>query len=460
MPSYGEAVWRRAGAWVAWVGAGLLSCAGQEDWSSLNVERWTRFRAAAENAGGPVTVVAFGDSMQATYRSVPRFLFPRLVGLLGQSGRSFDGEYPPVSMPVLEGGAQSTRAAETAWARTNWFLEHFVLPPDGAVFWSHRGYPADGSMPADRLGVHYVAWPVGGELLLQISRAGGPWETALAFSGYAPAPEGRYAEVALEPDLYRVRVQGASGTNLVLWQDLRLSTSNGLHTAWLQRDGLHLRAVLNTPRSVLEPVLQNLQPHLIFWHMKELADYWNLVGPDRAEAVLSNDLEQLELLWQKAAPGADVIYLGTPYEARDEAGTPVTQPQNRLVRDLARRHGRIYVDGMTPMVSYSWMRSQGYLVDGLHLSDAGYAVLTDLIWRQLGLETLRLDRRLYITRIGDRVHLQWAARSNLVHEVWVSTDLQSWTPIQSGEGSEPGAGTDWPLQRAGQTFFRVQWRPK
>ena len=442
------------------LGAGLTTGGAREDWSSLNTDRCERFRARAESGTGPVTVVAFGDSLQATYRSVPKFLFPRLAGLLGQAGRSFDGEYPPVSTPVLEGGALTTRAAETAWARTNWFLEHFLVPAGGAVFWTNRGYPAGGSLPADRAGLYYVAWPLGGELWLQVSGNGEQWETVRTFSSWAAAPEGRFVEAALRPDLYRVRVQARSGTNLVLWQDLWLSGSNGLRTVWLQRDGLHLRAVFQTPRSVLEPIIRQIRPHLILWHMKELADYWNLVGPAAAETALSNDLERLEELWQTAAPGADIVYLGTPYEARDEAGTPVTQPQNRLVRALAARHGRCYVDGMTPMVSYSWMRAQGYLVDALHLSDTGNAVLADLVWRELGWGTLRLDRRLRAVPGAGGVHLQWATRSNLVHELWASSDLASWTLLQAGPGDGTHATWTVPDPGPGPLFFRVRWRPE
>lgn len=425
----------------------------------MNTDRLAHFLRAVEEAHGPVTVVAFGDSLQATYRSVPKVLFPKLAEWLGQSGRAFDGQYPPVSIPVLLNGAKVTSPWSGDGLGTNWFAEHFLLPPGSVLYWTNRGYPNGGSMPADRVGVYFIAWPSGGDFVLSTSADGGPWTPQLQVAAYAGAPEGRFTNLSLAPAGYRVRVESLTGTNLLLWQELVLSRSPGIKTVWLQRDGLHLRAVLRTPAAVRVPILRHLQPHLILWHMKELVDYENLVGP-AAEAALREDLEQLERWWQEAVPEGDVVYVGTPYEGRDEWGHPVTERQNRIVRDVALRHGRAYVDGMTPMVSYSWMRDRGYLVDALHLSDTGYAVLADLIWRELGWFALRLDRRICIEPGLQGPRLSWTTRTNLAWSLLTSTNLMDWEAVASARGGQQTVVFPAPASEGEPRFFRVLWRPE
>jgi|GEM_PF-967182 hypothetical protein len=456
--SRGRVHWGRIGCtigWLAWAGAVVA----QEPLGSVNTDRLRHFQRAVEEQRGPVTVVAFGDSLQATYRSLPKVLFPKLAEWLGQSGRAFDGQYPPVSIPVLLEGARVTSPWSGDGLGTNWFMEHFVLPPGSALFWTNRGYPNGGSMPADCVGLYYIAWPLGGEFLLSTSTEGGPWTPQLRVPAQAEAPEGRFTNLWLAPAGYRIRVDGWTGTNLILWQELVLSRIPGLKTAWLQRDGLHLRAVLRTPAAVRVPILRHLQPHLVLWHMKELVDYENLVGPAAAEAALREDLEQLELWWQAAMPGGDVVYVGTPYEGRDEWGHPVTERQNRIVRDLALRHERTYVDAMTPMVSYSWMRERGYLIDALHLSDAGYAFLAERIWRELGWYALRLDRRVRIEPQPAGARLSWTTRTNLVWDLLASTNLFHWEVVESARGGNETVTRPTPSFEGPVRFFRLQWRP-
>jgi len=407
--------------------AGVVAGAA-EDWSSVNTDRLDRFWSVVESNDRRVTVVAFGDSLQATYRSLPKPFFARLAALLGSAGRSFDGEYPPISIPVATNGVW--RTAPTAL----WFLDHHVVPPGGQLHWRHSGFPND-SMPASRVGLYFVGWPQGGMFQVSLSTNGGPWTLLATVSGQRTEPTGCYTNWPVAPEGYRLRVDGVSGTNLVLAPELLDMQSPGIHTVWVQRDGHSLESILNRPPAVLDPILSNLHPDLVLWHMKETADFVFYFGEEAADLQFSNRMEQLEQWWQRAMPEGQVIYVGTPWAYSESSD--YTHRQNRIVRDSAVRHGRVYFDGMTPMISYTSMWTNGFLVDSVHPSASCYDLLSDRLWDELGFFALRLDRRLKPVRDPGGIRLEWATRTNVFFEVQSSANLVDWQGVYSvwGDGS-------------------------
>jgi len=107
------------------------------------------------------------------------------------------------------------------------------------------------------------------------------------------------------------------------------------------------------------------------------------------------------------------------------------------VRDSAVRHGRVYFDGMTPMISYTSMWTNGFLVDSVHPSASCYDLLSDRLWDELGFFALRLDRRLKPVRDPGGIRLEWATRTNVFFEVQSSANLVDWQGVYSvwGDGS-------------------------
>ncbi len=382
-----------------------------------------RFWNAVENRPGPVSVVAFGDSLQIPHRSLCKYLFASLAAKTGQAGYSFS--WPPaISNPDLTGGA---RWSAFAVVDGYWWMQYLLMPPSSVVTWNSG--QANGVTRCDSIGLYYGVGPEGGQIQIDVATNGGVWLPKQVVDTYHDTNETRYAQWQLPLGYYKMRVQSLTGiTNRVLGPEMLNSHSNGISTAYLWHDGINLRNILSLPPQVLHPVFSNLHPDLIVWHMKELADL--------GETSLSNELERLEVLWQNVAPEAEVIYIGTPYDVTD-ATKVHTEIQNRLVRNLALRNGRCYVDGMTPFGSYSQMVTNGYLDDHIHISNLGYAFMNTLVWDQLCFEALRQDRRLVAQGTLAAPVLSFQSFSNVEHVLQASSNLWQWNDVTS----VPGDGT-------------------
>ena len=410
--------------------------------NSVNVTRLNRFWQAVESRTTPVTVVAFGDSLQTDYRSLEVFLFPRLQASLGRAGTAI---LFPWGWQVERGGA-----AVYLSPGTNWWHTQNALGPGGYLMWSH-GETLGVTVTADRAGVFYLATPTGGDFVVSTATNGGGWTSNLTVNTYSPVTEGRYTNLVLTPASYRLRVDSLSGTNIILGSELFLSTSRGIKPVYLQKDGMALGDFLSVPDAILTPVISNLAPDLIIYHMKELGDV-----STQSILNLSNQLEQLDMFWKTCVPGADVIYIGTPYEDRDANGTPVTIAQNLLARGVAVRNNRGYVDGMTDMVSYDYMLSNGYMDDGIHPSNKYYQWLADTVWNQALFSLLRQDRSLQIRLIAEGgFELSCPRFTNTSHQLLGSTNLIDWEVLEVvGPGTQLWSVTNPPAQ-----FFRWQFRP-
>ena len=82
-------------------------------------------------------------------------------------------------------------------------------------------------------------------------------------------------------------VDGLGGTNLILGPRYLDSTSTGVNVAFMCQDGANLNQLFSLPTNVVAPIIAALNPQLVIWHMKELAD----IG----ESALSNRLNDLEV---------------------------------------------------------------------------------------------------------------------------------------------------------------------
>jgi len=193
---------------------------------------------------------------------------------------------------------------------------------------------------------------------------------------------------------------------------------------FIYQDGASLDWVFSISTNVLCPILSAINPQLVIWHMKELAD----IG----ETGLSNRLCDLEALWRASVTNGDALYIGTPYDIHDVSS--VFTPQNRLVRQAAVRDGRAYVDCMTPCVCYQWMTNSGFMDDAVHPSNNCNRFLAEIVWKQLGLFCLRSDRHLALDVLGGIARLCWMTTTNITYELQSSTDLIHWTGLETMNG--------------------------
>ena len=331
-----------------------------------------------------------------------------------------------------------TNGAVTIGPDTFWFTTHFQLPPDGGIWWD--SFPSPAGIWSDRVGLFFVAHANGGNLTLSVSTNGGPWAPLLSVSAYAPSPTGRFTNLWLAPDFHRLRVDGQSGTNIVLGAQLLNTRTNGVHVAFTDEPGIGLGDVTNVPVAIRLPIFKALTPDLLIWHMKE----------DGSEATRERLIE-CEQWWSNAIPDCSVIYIGTPYEALDTNST-WTADQNTVVRSVAVSFQRTYMDCMTPAVSYQWMVSQGYMSDSMHENLAGNIYLAGFAWDALGFFALRAPRTLAIELDRDHVNLSYSTSTGILYTVESSADLLQWQPVSNAPGNGLPVVTSLPAGTPRQVF--------
>ncbi len=348
--------------------SGLVSAQdiGDTSLGTTNEGQIQSFWQAIQTSNGPVTVLAFGDSVSADYLSVQKQLFWRLQDHFGSSGLAFS-----IAYSELGGGA--------AWTQpnSNWWASHASVPAGGDLITYSR--------TCDRVGLFWVAQPSGGGLAVSVSTNGGLTRTqVLSLNGYATSPTGCYTNCQVPRGTYSLRIDGLSGTNAVLGVQLVDAAAKGICVGFMAEAGQSLGAILAVSTNILYPILSGLNPQLVVWHMKE-------VGDPGSELVLSDRLLGLECLWRNSVTHGDVVYLGTPYDSSGSA-----ERQNPVVRDAAIRDHRAYIDCMTPCVSFEQMVARRLLRDETHPNDLGNSFLANtVVWPQLGLA--RLESRQPLT---------------------------------------------------------------
>ena len=428
--------------WLAtllFASATMAVAQAESDLTSTNLDRLAHFWSAMEGSNaGPVTVLSFGDSMAVSYRSITVALFDTLKHNFGAAGFGLVNSWNAAIGSTEDGATTSSPDA-------NWWTSYWKVPPGGDVFFTNY-MSVTGSLPCDSVGVYWISHPAGGNFDFRVATNGGPWsEALLVLDGYSPAPAGHYTNVFLPRAGYKLRLDGLSGTNFIVGPQYLDRSSNRLNIVLMCEIGANLNQIFSLSTNVLYPILSAVNPQLVIWHMKELAN----IG----ETGLSNRLCDLDSLWKSSVTNGDIVYLGTSYESND-VGQEYTAIQNRLVRQAALRDGYAYVDCMNPCVSYQWMTNHGWLIDVMHLSGIGCTSLADVVWDQLGFFALREDRRLNMIPGSDVVWLEWQTSSNLTYQLQSSSDLKSWSALQTS----PGDGTRQSYaSAAGKTnvFFRL-----
>lgn len=414
---------------------------GAEDLSSVGLDRLSGFWEAVETARGPVGVMAFGDSLQAPWRSLGGHMNKRLSRKIGFAGYSMGVQDRPVAVAGYDGGAAVLPPDGF------WWMPSSSLPAGGSIDWSNMEHPV-GSLLADRVGLFYLAGTSPFRFSVLVSSNGGAWTRVASVSSGVTNPRSHHASFELPLGFYRLRVQGEMGTARILGPEMFDSQSRGIRSIFLARDGCNLNHILGVPSSVLLPVLSALDPALVHWHMKEYRDL--------GAQTLTNRLRELDAVWRAAIPRASVLYLGTPYEQRDAVDSP-TLWQNRIVRAAVIRDGRSYLDLMTPFGPYETMVANGYLDDDVHPSNAFYEEAARMAWYSCGFFALGHDRSLGAEIVGGRQVVSFMAGSDNVYRLESSTNLIDWVPrtYLQGPGGQDVLGVRYTNELAHSALYRL-----
>lgn len=382
--------------------------ANATDFSTTNAGTLASFWAAGESTNKPVTVVSFGDSMADSYRSPTFHLMNKLAARIGIAGYSLNN-YKNTALWVITNGSYEVQTGPL------WFSQYFALPA-GSSFWWNNQLNA-GGVACDVAGIFYVAQPQGGQFNFSISTNGGPWTPHLVLDGYNATAVGRYTNVALPQNNYRIRLDSIAGTNYVIGRHQVLSHAGGVNATFADYPGISLGQVTNVSLAIRQPIFAALNPDLIIWHMKEPLDG------------LNNRMEENEQWWSNSAPNTAVIYIGTTWGDFDTATNSLTKDQNTIVRNIALKYNRAYADILQPTVSYSWLLTNGFMADGVHVNSAGGLHCANIMWDDLGFFTIGLNKKLSLSSTGTQVNLSYNTSAGAVYRLEVSTNLQTWTAV-------------------------------
>jgi hypothetical protein len=201
------------------------------------------------------------------------------------------------------------------------------------------------------------------------------------------------------------------------------------------------------PISVRQPVYEALNPDLIIWHMKE-----------GVTAANSNNFNECEQWWRNACPRADVVYIGTPYGYWDTTNT-LTTDHNRMVRNIAVRFQRPYVDLMERGVSFDWLLANGLMgPDGVHLSHPGGQWAANLAWNDLGLYALAVPRSVSLQLNSHTAQVSFLAATGAVYSLEHSVNSGDWLTVSTLPGTGTMYSTNLP-RSSNVEFFRLRLHP-
>jgi len=175
--------------------AATAQTASDSELFTTNREQIQRFWLAVDRSNAPVTVLAFGDSVSESCRSIQNYVFASLASEFGTAGYTIGN----VNKETLW---KLTNGAAVVPPTTNWWAEHGLLPPGGPICWTNQS-SATGSILCDQVGVFWVATPGGGPFTLSVSTNGGDWSgPLLTLDGYSSTLAGRYARYRMEAQPY------------------------------------------------------------------------------------------------------------------------------------------------------------------------------------------------------------------------------------------------------------------
>ena len=144
--------------------------------------------------------------------------------------------------------------------------------------------------------------------------------------------------------------------------------------------------------------------------------------------MLEERMRENEAWWRRAAPGCEILYIGTPWIGNDIEGD-LTRGQNAVVRSIAEEHGRAYVDLMQPTHSYDWLAHEGFMADETHLNYLGGLFTADLLWNDSGFFALGMRRSISTSGTQTGLQLHYTTSPSAIYRLEQSMNLKDWSLV-------------------------------
>lgn len=141
-----------------------------------------------------------------------------------------------------------------------------------------------------------------------------------------------------------------------------------------------------------------------------------------------------------------------------DTNSTTTLDQNAIVRNIALKYHRAYVDLMQPTVSYPWLLTNGFMADQVHVNSAGGLYCANLLWNDLNLFALGLPRKLTLTKSGPQLQLSYDTSASAVYRLEVSTNLQSWSAVFTNPVGVATFSTNFPPDPP-RSYYRLRLTP-
>lgn len=319
---------------------------------------WNKIYAIQNAETEQLKVLVVGDSVA---NSKPQYIIPQLKGLYGQAG----------GMSTYETSGDVT---SISGEYEKWFTgDLFSVGVGGELAFGEGGFYGK----ADKIVLFYSKSPGGGSFKVQSQKFGESWVDEV---GYTDVDTNNTSvsigviELTKNPnDLNKVRVVGLTGDSEIIFCDFQKLTTTGVkdYPSALAKGGLLLTNALLCADGVLEAFLENIQPDIIFFEMKE---------GDAAQFAI--DLAQMQTRFDAVLPDADWVFIeSTPIEVNNN----VQVAENEALRFHSNANSRFCFDGYTPCGSYAEMVKRGWEGDGIHADEKCNGYLASYLWLEMGL---------------------------------------------------------------------------
>ena len=342
-----------------WTPGGLLNGAG--DWAFRNFYDAV-YNIETGGAATQVPVIVYGDSVGM---AKPQFLLPPLYRAYGYAGAGL-GSAPTgclgVTASAAGGAYQLDGTGGKEYDYTYWPTgAHWVVPSGGSVTFNIGAAAYTGT----RFVLYYVKYDGGGGATVDLIDRSSVVQQTANITTDAVSVAGAKCEFAESPAAARsLKVTGTSGTVVVIGALLVNEAASGIVLVNNARGGLAMDDANGANSTVVDYVLQDIDPLLGFFECKD--------GGTRSEldTIFGASCDALAA----ATPNCDWMFIGTSPTSSDTGvslgdESQGSQLMNAALRAAAEAADYWYWDGYRPFVSYETLTALGWEGDGTHIAD-------------------------------------------------------------------------------------------
>lgn len=345
---------------------------------SVNLDTLQRFKEKLES-GQTVNVAVIGDSLATPADSTDGVtwglcdLLARRIGLVGGYHRVGNFTATNGNTEVYQGGFTngSTLTGGYYYDSTNYF--GLVHPLTAGSYIEYRdAFYRNGNIPCDRIGVAWIANPLGGAMSVSNSQNGGAYSKLGDIDGYAATPTYRWTNWTVPLDSNKLKVQVSAGTNKLIGVTTKNTTAtNGLNLMTMENPGASV-ANFAACFNALRGSLTNFNPDLVVFNLTDAGD----IG----EAAMASGLTGSTRDLLTNVPNSGVLFIGTHWRLP----LSYTISDNKIFRAVCSTNGWAFFDTAFEAGSYQKQTNiSSFMADSVHLNRTGSLNLASRIWSRL-----------------------------------------------------------------------------